>query len=145
MTQRNLSVKHSESDSQTQRTDLWLLRGKQGQKTEGLEVRSQQIRTTIQRMGKQQDPSIYHRELYSVHCVKPQWKRIWVKVEKQDLHICTTMLRQITSGKLLYSAGNSARGCDDLHGWDGGWREGGSRGKGYVYMHSRFTLLSSRN
>ena len=33
--------------------------------------------------------------------------------------------------------------CGDLDGWDGG--EGDPRGRGYVYTHSWFTSLNSRN
>ena len=35
--------------------------------------------------------------------------------------------------------------CDDLEGWDGGGWEGGSRGEGYMYTHSWFTLMYNRN
>ena len=34
------------------------------------------MQAIIQRMDKQQGPTIYHREPYSVSCDKPQWKRI---------------------------------------------------------------------
>ena len=32
--------------------------------------------TIIYRMDKQQGPTVQHKELYSISCDKPQWKRI---------------------------------------------------------------------
>ena len=44
---------------------------------DGLGVWDQQMQTIIHRMDKQQGPTVEHRELYSVPCDKPSWKRIW--------------------------------------------------------------------
>ena len=41
-----------------------------------LEVWDQQIHTTIYKIGKQQGPTVQHRELYSTSYNKPKWKRI---------------------------------------------------------------------
>ena len=30
--------------------------------------------------------------------------------------------------------------CDDLEGWNGGWQEEGSTGRGYVYTHMADSL-----
>ena len=43
---------------------------------DGLGVWGWQMQTIIYRMDKQQGPTVYHRELYSISCDKPQWKRI---------------------------------------------------------------------
>ena len=43
-------------------------------------------------------------------------------------------VKQIASGKLLYSTGNSLVLCDDLEGWEAGAWEGGSEGGIYVYI-----------
>ena len=40
------------------------------------EVWDQQMQTIIQRMAKQQGPTVQHRETYSISCDKPQWKRM---------------------------------------------------------------------
>ena len=66
----NELIYKSETDSQTQRTDLGLLR-------EGVEegwigsLGLADVNYYIQ--------DVQHRELYSVSCNKPQWKRIWKK------------------------------------------------------------------
>ena len=41
-----------------------------------LEVGDQEIQTTICKTDKQQGPTVQQRELYSISCNKPQWKRI---------------------------------------------------------------------
>ena len=56
-------------DSQTQRTDFWLPRGRGGER-EGLEVWDEQTETDGQ------GPTAQRRELYSISCDKPSWKRI---------------------------------------------------------------------
>ena len=33
-------------------------------------------------MDKQQGPTVQHRELYSISCNKPQWKRIYIYIYK---------------------------------------------------------------
>ena len=53
-------------DSQIQRTDLWLQRGR-----EVSGVWDQQIRIIIYRMDKQQGPNVQHREVYPLSCGKP--------------------------------------------------------------------------
>ena len=35
-----------------------------------------EMQTIIPRMDKQQDPTVQHRELYSISCDKPSWKSI---------------------------------------------------------------------
>ena len=55
-----------ETDSQTQRTDLWLPRER-----DKLGVWDQQMQTVIYRMDKQQGPTVQHRELYSISYDKP--------------------------------------------------------------------------
>ena len=70
----NEHIYETETDSQTQRTDLWLpglvwVGGCGGK--EGLGVWEQQMQTVIYRMNKQQGPTVQHRELYSVSCDKP--------------------------------------------------------------------------
>ena len=60
----------TETDSQTQKTDLQLPRG-EGWGRDGLRVWGQQMQTIIYRMDKQQGPTVQHRELYSKSCDKP--------------------------------------------------------------------------
>ena len=36
----------------------------------------QQMGTITRRMDKQQGPMVWHKELYSVSCDKPKWKRL---------------------------------------------------------------------
>ena len=55
----------TERDSQTQKTNLWLPKGK-GKGRDKLGVWDQQIQATIYKIDKQQGPSVQHRELYSV-------------------------------------------------------------------------------
>ena len=57
----------TETDSQTQTRDLWL-RGWVGVGVRGWD---QQMQTSIHRMGKQQGPTVQHRELYAISCDKP--------------------------------------------------------------------------
>ena len=64
----------NKTDSETQRTDLWLPRwgqGSGGWVRDGLGVQGQQMQTIIYRMDKQQGPTVEHRELYSVSWDKP--------------------------------------------------------------------------
>ena len=64
------------------------------------------------------------------------------------LYIHNVCVQQIASGKLLYGTGGSAwcpvmtqrHGTGSEQG-----QEGGSRGRGYMYMYNWFTLLYSRN
>ena len=61
----NEFIYETETDSQKQRTDLWLPRGRWVR--EGwVGSWGQQIQTSIYRLDKQQGPTIQHRELYSV-------------------------------------------------------------------------------
>ena len=64
----NELIYRAETDSQTQRTDLWLPRG--GGR-DGLGVWDYQMQTIIYRMNKLQGPTVKHRELYSISCDKP--------------------------------------------------------------------------
>ena len=43
---------------------------------EWIGVWGQQTQTIVYRMGKQHDPTKQHREVYSISCDKPYWKRI---------------------------------------------------------------------
>ena len=54
----------TETDSQTQRTDLW--KGERGWETDGLGVWGQGMQTITYRMDKQQGPTVQHRGLYSI-------------------------------------------------------------------------------
>ena len=66
----NEHIYETETDSQTQRTDLWLPRGREG--GEGwMGGWDQQMQTIMYRMDKQQGPTVQHRELYSISCDKP--------------------------------------------------------------------------
>ena len=65
----NEPIYKTETDSQTQRTDLWLPRGR-----DGLGVWSQQMQTITYRMDKQQGPTVQHRELYSISSDKHNGK-----------------------------------------------------------------------
>ena len=57
------------TDSQTQKTNLWLPKGKGGgQRRNKLGVWDQQIHTTIYKIDKKQGPTVQHRELYSISC-----------------------------------------------------------------------------
>ena len=38
------------------------------------------MQTIIYRMEKQQGPTVQHRELYSIPCDKPEWKRTWRRI-----------------------------------------------------------------
>ena len=67
----NELIYETETDSQTQRTDLWLPRWKEEWGRDGLGVWDQQIQTIIYRMDKQQGPTAQDRELYSISCDKP--------------------------------------------------------------------------
>ena len=44
----------------------------------------------IQRMDKQQGPTVYHRELYSGSCDKPEWKKIWKSIYILTESLCCT-------------------------------------------------------
>ena len=66
----NELIYEAETDSQTQRTDLWLLSSREYRRM-GLGVGDQQMQTSIHRMGKQQGPTVQHWGLYSIACDKP--------------------------------------------------------------------------
>ena len=59
----NELIYKTETDSQTQRTDLWLPRERE---RDGLGVWGQQMQTITFRIDKQQGPTIQHKELYPV-------------------------------------------------------------------------------
>ena len=69
MTQKNLST--TETDSQTQKTNFWLPKGKGVWERDGGGVWGQQMQTITYRMDKQQGPIVQHRELYSISSDKP--------------------------------------------------------------------------
>ena len=60
----NELIYRTETDSQTQKTNLWLPKGKGGR--DKLGVWGQQIHTTVYKIDKQQGPTVQHRELYSI-------------------------------------------------------------------------------
>ena len=60
----NKLIYKTKTDSQTQKTNLWLPKGKGG--GDKLGVWDQQIQTTIYKIDKQQGPTVYHWELYSI-------------------------------------------------------------------------------
>ena len=57
----NEPIYKTETDSQTQRTDLQLPR-----RREGLGVWDQQMQSIIYRMDKEEGPTVQHREIYSI-------------------------------------------------------------------------------
>ena len=57
-----------EIDSQTQKTNLWLPKGKGSRRDKLAAVQDEEIHTTIHKRDKQQGPTIQHKELYSVSC-----------------------------------------------------------------------------
>ena len=59
-----------------------------------------------------------------------------------ETSVDTPRVKQTARGKLLYNPGGSSVLHDDQDGWDGGVWEGGSRGSGYIYTYSWFTLCS---
>ena len=67
----NEHIYETDTDSQTQRTDLWLPRGEVRWGRERLGVWDQQMQISIHRMDKQQGPTVQHRELYAISCDKP--------------------------------------------------------------------------
>ena len=69
MIQNELTYK-TEIGSQTQKTNLWLPKGKVGGRDK-LGVWGQQMQTVMYRMDNQQGPTAQHRELYSISCDKP--------------------------------------------------------------------------
>ena len=66
----NLSMKQKQTHRHREQTC-----GCQGGR-DGLGVWDEQMQTNIYRMDKQQGPTVYHRELCSVSCDKPQRRRI---------------------------------------------------------------------
>ena len=65
---RNKAIYKRETDSQTQRTDLWLSRWRGLGEGQTGSLRLADANYFINRMGKQQDSIVQHRELYSVSC-----------------------------------------------------------------------------
>ena len=59
----------TETDSQSQRADLWLP-VRTSSEREGRGDWDEQMQTIIYRMDKQQGPTVYHRELYPISCDK---------------------------------------------------------------------------
>ena len=64
----NELIDKTETDSQTQKTDLWLQRGK-GRKWDEQGV--WQMQTITFRMDQQWGPTVQHRDLYSVFWDRP--------------------------------------------------------------------------
>ena len=67
----NELIYEAETESQTQKTDLWLPKVEAGCGRDKLGVWDQQIHTTIYKIDKQQGPTVQHRELQSILCSKP--------------------------------------------------------------------------
>ena len=70
-------IYETETDSQTQRTDLWFSRGKHG--TGGINQKpgiNTNTLTTIYKIDNQQGPTVQHKELYSIFCDNLYEKRI---------------------------------------------------------------------
>ena len=68
----NLSMKQIQTHKENR---LTVAKGEAWQGKEGLGAWGQQMETSIYRTEKQQGPSVQNRELYSMPCDKPQWKR----------------------------------------------------------------------
>ena len=66
----NELIYETEIDSRTQKTGLWLPKGK-GDGGDKLGVWDQQIQTNIYKIDKEQSPTVQHRELQSISCNKP--------------------------------------------------------------------------
>ena len=66
----NELIYKTETDSQIQKTNLWLPKG-EGEGRDKLGVWDQQIQTTIYKIDKQQGPTVQHGELHSISCNKP--------------------------------------------------------------------------
>ena len=87
----------TETDSQTQTIDLWLVaKEEKRHEGDGLRVCDYQMQTSVYRINKQQGPTVQHREIYSISCDKPEWK----KYEKECIYIykflCCTEETNIT-------------------------------------------------
>ena len=67
----NERIYTTETDSQAQKTDLWLPMAGGGGEREGLEIWDWQMQASICKVDKQQGPTVYHRELDSISCDKP--------------------------------------------------------------------------
>ena len=67
----NESIYTTEIDSQTQKTNLWLLKGKGQDK---LEAWDQQIRTTMYKIEKQQGFMVQLQEIHSKSYNNLKWK-----------------------------------------------------------------------
>ena len=67
----NEPIYKTETDLQTQGSDLWLPKGRVGRERDGLGIWGWQMQTITSRMDKQQGPNVQHRELYSISCDKP--------------------------------------------------------------------------
>ena len=68
----------------------------------------------------------------------------WATREARIYLFTPPCIKQITSGKMLYTQGAQWGACDDLERWDAGWK-GGSGGRGCTHIYSWFTLLYTRN
>ena len=70
----NLSTKQKQTHRHKE--GLVVAKGEGRWGRDGVGVWDLQIQTSINRMDKQQGPTVEHRELYSVSCDKPYWKRM---------------------------------------------------------------------
>ena len=68
----NLSMKQKQTHKENR---LMVAKGEAQQGKEGLGSWGWQMETSIYRIEKQQSPSVQHRELHSIPCDKPHWKR----------------------------------------------------------------------
>ena len=71
----NELIYKTEIDPQTQKTNLWLPKGKGGGRDK-LGVWDEQIHTTLYKVDKQQGLTIQHRKLYLVSYKNVQWNRL---------------------------------------------------------------------
>ena len=81
---RNEPFCETETDSQTQRTELWLPRRREGRGGMDQEFRYQPMQTIIYRKDKKQDPTVQHRELYSIFIMEKNIKKSVKNMLKKD-------------------------------------------------------------
>ena len=85
MTQMNLTTKQKQTHRHREQSVVAKGEGRWGR--EGLGVWDEQMQPLVYRMDTQQGPTVEHRELYSISCDKPSWKRIW----KKKVSICVQL------------------------------------------------------
>ena len=52
------------------------------------------MQTITYKMDGQQGPTVQHRELYSISCDKPQWKRIRKRIHITESLCCTAEINK---------------------------------------------------